>query len=155
MPNPTDTDLAAAIGQRIELAADAAFRTKGEFYGAIGRDPGTMRRYLRGASMPGVALLIDVARACDVSLDWLVLGRDEEPVALRAWVQRCSEARRAAPDFERVVRFMRALPLRGWRPTEDFYEQVFLGIRGGLLEDVGGDAATVVKAARETEKFLP
>lgn len=137
--------LAPEIGKRINQAwRDAGFETLASFVHSTRIDPRLMSRYLAGDVMPGVRPLMRVAEVCRVSLDWLVLGTEEASPALLEWLE--TPIGKSAPEPAR--RYLRALPIRGYRPSLQFYDMTFLGWQNGLTAE---DAVT---AARTTERAL-
>jgi len=131
--------LAFEIGARMDQAwKDAGFESQGAFIRAMGVDHRLMGRYLREGTMPGVRVLMRVSELCNVSVDWLLWGSEREPpAAYLEWL--ASPMGQVAPEEAR--RFLRALPLRGYKPSFRFYEFGFLAWRDGLSVEEAALAA--------------
>jgi len=67
-------------GQRIAAARRAAGLTQSALARRAHADVGTISRYERGALKPSVDVLIKIAKACSVSLEWLATGAGSAPV---------------------------------------------------------------------------
>jgi len=132
----TKDPLAPEIGRRIGQAwRDAGFETLASFVHTTAIDPRLMSRYLAGEVMPGVRALMRIAEVCRVSLDWLILGREDTPSALTEWLQ--TPTGKAAP--EEAVRFLRSLPIHGYRATVRFYDFAFMAWQHGLERRVSAE----------------
>lgn len=150
MAKPLNQELARSIGARVEAARVAAgFDVLRDFCRAIRTDERLYRRYADGASVPGVEALIRIAEACDVSIDWLVLGREEQSPGMLAWLE-TPLGTSAAQEHPKLVALMRTLPLRGFRPRPGFYDTLFVGLRAGLLEEVADEDELVAAARRSS-----
>jgi len=146
-----DDKLARAIANRIVEAREAAgFKTRTAFGHALNRDEKTMARYEGGKMVPGAEALIAISEACDVSLDWLMLGREEAPPAFAEWLT-TALGRKAVEKHPKIVGMLRTLPLRGWRPTIEVYDSLYVGIRSGVLEEVDG-VDELVRSGRESQR---
>jgi len=142
---PTKDPLAPEIGRRINEARLAAgYETIEGFAIATGTNLRLMRRYLKGEMMPGVRALMRVAETCEVSLDWLVLGHEDMPSVFLEWL--ASPIGKTAPEPAR--RYLRSLPIRGYKPSLAFYDMALLSWQRGL------SAEQAVTAARTTTRAL-
>lgn len=142
----TRDPVAVELGRRIEEAwyrAGYASR-KAMFRRADLGDYNQLSRWCRGERMPTIVSLAKIAVACEVSLDWLVFGSEHEPDVFLAWLESPSGAD-ATPEARR---FLRSMPLHGYRPSTHFYDLALMAWKVGLSPD---DAAT---AAKTTRKYL-
>ena len=64
-----------SIYERIEYLIKKQGLTKKSFCGQLGISTGNMGDWKRGKSTPGTHKLIEIAAFFNVSLDWLILGR--------------------------------------------------------------------------------
>ncbi|MGG4555246.1 MULTISPECIES: helix-turn-helix domain-containing protein [Paenibacillus] len=69
-----------SIYERIESLIKSKAMTKKEFCKELGISTGNLGDWKRGKSSPGTNKLIDIAAYFDVSLDWLMTGREREAV---------------------------------------------------------------------------
>ncbi|MNJ35753.1 HTH-type transcriptional regulator Xre [compost metagenome] len=65
-----------SIYERIERLIKSKSMTKKEFCQTLGISTGNLGDWKRGKSSPGTNKLIDIASYFDVSLDWLMTGRE-------------------------------------------------------------------------------
>lgn len=150
MAKATNTELAQAIGTRIREAQVAAgFHNFSEFCRQLGHvDQRLMRRYLDGESLIGLERLMLVAEVCEVSLDWLALGRERPPAGLDEWLTSPlgEQAQQERPD---LVRVLRSLPLRGYEPpAPSFYDAAYIALRSGLAPDEATRASRATSLAQ-------
>ncbi len=68
------------MGDRIAAARRRAAKTQSELARDINSDVGTVSRYERGATKPSVDALVQIARACRCSVDWLATGEGDVPM---------------------------------------------------------------------------
>lgn len=140
-PTRKKDPLAPEVGRRIEEAWQRqGFDTFTAFAEAVQIDQKLLRSYISGGTMPGPRPLMSIARACNVSIDWLLMGTERTPAALLEWLD--SPVGKAATPDER--RLLRALPLAGYEPSPAFYDLALHAIRLGLSPD------ETVLAARST-----
>ncbi|GAB2699381.1 helix-turn-helix domain-containing protein [Paenibacillus thermoaerophilus] len=71
------------IYRRIEQLIRSQGITQAEFARSIRVSTGNVGDWKRGKSMPGAGVLIDIAKTYQISLDWLLLGRQSDPQHLR------------------------------------------------------------------------
>lgn len=130
--------LQAAIGRNIQLAAKAGGFDKLAPMIRKLRIVDKQQVYLwaRGDALASVDSLVEIARVCGVTLDFLVLG-EEESLALADFL--ATEDGREAPQKE--IAFLRSLPLRGYRPTLDFYRLAHQAWKHGLTADLDPERA--------------
>lgn len=69
----------ANIGSRIRAARESAQLTQASLADAVGVRVPTIWRYEKGGAQPRVGVLVRIAGACRVSLDWLATGEGEGP----------------------------------------------------------------------------
>jgi len=67
-----------SIYERIESLIKSKALTKKEFCQELGISTGNLGDWKRGKSSPGTNKLIDIAAYFDVSLDWLMTGRERQ-----------------------------------------------------------------------------
>lgn len=133
--------LAPEIGRRIQLARENAGLSLAELARRAEINNRLIHKYVDGETMPGVRALLRIADVCGVSLDWLVRGQEFTPPALLDWL----ETPVGKTVDEETRRFLRALPLHGYRPSVRFYDLALHAIREGLTPE------ETVQAARITE----
>ncbi|GAA0133376.1 hypothetical protein YSY43_02160 [Paenibacillus sp. YSY-4.3] len=68
-----------SIYERIESLIKRKAMTKKEFCQELGISTGNLGDWKSGKSSPGTNKLIDIASYFDVSLDWLMTGREHQP----------------------------------------------------------------------------
>lgn len=74
------------VGERIkEARRRAGIMTIDQFVKRSGLQDKQIRRYENGEHTPKAEALIAISQACDVSTDWLLLGRDDTPAAFFDW----------------------------------------------------------------------
>lgn len=139
---------AVELGARIELAWQrAGFASRLAMFRASGlSDYNQLARWARGERVPEVRSLAQIARACSVSLDWLVHGTEESPHALAEWLE--GPTGQSAPDDARA--FLRSLPLHGYQPSTAFYDLAYQAWRHGLTRDLTPDE--VSQLARDSAR---
>lgn len=81
-------NLAIGIGTRIEVIAER-LGGKRSLANTIGVHETQLYRYIKGANAPSVLVAAAIAKAGNVSLDWLILGDEVAPHAARA--EPCTE----------------------------------------------------------------
>lgn len=134
--------LAPEIGRRIQQAREGAgIPSLSELSQRAQVNLRLLNKYVTGETMPGVRALLRIADVCGVSLDWLVRGQEFTPPALLDWL----ETPVGKTVDEETRRFLRALPLHGYRPSVRFYDLALHAIREGLTPE------ETVQAARITE----
>lgn len=97
--------------------------------------------------MPQIPALIAMARACRVSIDFLLLGADEPPASLLDWLETPTgqSVQRAEPE---AIAFLRAMPVHGYRPRGTvFWDLAYQAWKHGLH-----DPDRVSRTARDTER---
>ncbi|WP_339322206.1 helix-turn-helix domain-containing protein [Paenibacillus sp. FSL W8-0194] len=72
-----------SIYDRIESLIKMRGMTKKSFCEQLGISTGNLGDWKRGKSTPGTHKLIEIASFFDVSLDWLILGKDQERFHLK------------------------------------------------------------------------
>lgn len=133
------------LSERIELAWQlAGYASRAE----MGRQAGlknlnTLHRWVQGTTTPSVPGLAAIAKACRVSLDWLVWGEEHTPGAFFEWLE--------TPEGQNVTEqeraFLRGLSLHGHVPRPAFYSLALQAYRLGLTPE------DVAVAARVTERL--
>lgn len=138
---------AVALGQRIDEAWDrAGYKSRTDMFRASDLpDYNQLSRWCRGVAIPKVEHLVSIARACQVSLDWLVFGAETTPAAFLDWLE--TPTGREAP--EEAKRFLRALPLHGYQAGGPFYDLAYQAWKLGLTRDMPADEAA--RMVRDTE----
>lgn len=133
-----------AVGRRIaEARAASPFAGNASaFARAVGVQPNTVYRWEDGAVVPDIFRLESIARVCRVSSDWLLRGAEDVTAheALDQWLAG-PRGQLAAPG---AVRFLRSLPLAGYRPSPQFWDLALIAYESGLSPD---DAATAARAS--------
>lgn len=132
------------LGRRIEQAWQlAGYESRAQFAREARIDDyQQLSKWCAGKQLPRVDSLAEIALACGVSLDWLILGSEATPPALLEWLT--SAAGASASDAERAL--LRSLPLHGYRPRRAFYDLAIQAIRLGL------DSDSAALAARTTDE---
>lgn len=116
-------------------------------YRATGlRDQNQFYRWARGESVPNLTSLIAIAHAFEVSLDWLVLGKERTPAALEEWLA----SPQGAVIEDDAKRYLRSLPTRGYDATPAFYALSYNAWKHGLAGRV--DPAKFGASVRETAR---
>lgn len=134
---PVAEELARLIGQRIDEAwPRAGFHSRAEMIRASGvKDSNQAHKWALGKNLPRVDGLAAIAQTCKVSIDWLVFGFEETPPAYWTWAESASGS--AAPEDAR--RFLRALPLKGYKASPAFYDLAFQAWKLGLATSLTAD----------------
>ena len=144
MAGRSDPELAAEIGARVvEACTMAGIAGPKDLSQRTGFDERTCRRYLRAEIQVGLRNVMRLAEALEVSIDWLVLGRNDPPDGLLAWLE--SPEGRTAPEEAR--RYARDLPLKGYRASPEFYELAMQRWVPGIPPEM---PETVVRETRKT-----
>jgi hypothetical protein len=140
--------VAVEVGRRIDEAwARAGFGSRAAMVRASGLpDYNQVARWCQGKALPALMSIAAIAKACEVSLDWLVFGADGTPATFMAWLE--TPAGISAPDEAR--RFLRSMPLHGYRASLAFYDLAYQAWTHGLHQELGADET--VRAVRETGK---
>lgn len=139
--------LQSEIGRRIDEAWKAAgYAARADMIRATGLpDANQVHVWARGAALPRIDGLIAIAEVCGVSLDWLCRGAEETPAAYLEWLD--------APDgvaaSEEARRFLRSLPVHGYRATVAFYELAHAAWRHGLHREVSPEEMVAHARAHE------
>lgn len=140
-----ENPLAQQIGARIVEAMElTGIPTQAALQNLTGLHDRTLRRYLDGTHVPQVESLISIAAVCRVSIDWLVLGRDELRAMFFVWLE--TPAGHGASDAEKAA--LRTLPTKGYLTTIDFYDRALDVLRQGVTMS----PEDVAKVARRTER---
>lgn len=133
-----------AIGQRIaEARAAIGTANASLFADQLGVRPNTVYRWERGELVPSIFTLYRIAQLAGVTMEWLV-GGTETPADphLERWIR--TPTGQTAPA--EALAFLRSLPLRGYVPSDLFWDLALTAWRAGLAPD---DAS---RAARTTER---
>lgn len=133
----------AAIGARIAHARLAAgYENAAAFAKRVGVTPNTLYRWESGKIVPDIWSLAAIAEVAEVSADWLLFAR-ERPHAeeLAAW-RATARGQLASPP---ALAFMASVPLKGYRPTDTFFDLLLFAYEQGL------DASDAVLGARYTD----
>jgi transcriptional regulator with XRE-family HTH domain len=135
------------IGARIRQAREAiGLGNASEFGRRVGVTPTTVYRWERGAVVPDVFNLCDIATVTRTTMEWIISGAERpENETLRAWLE--TDEGKVAPPEARA--FLESLPLLGYRPVPLFYTLALAAWRNGLTPE---DAA---RAAKVTEDHRP
>lgn len=134
--------LATAIGERIREALRlAGMRTLDDAVRVTGLQDRALRRYLKGTHIPLVPALMVLSEACQVSIDWLVFGREWLPAAYYEWLQ--TPLGGTAREEARAA--LRSLPLHGYPADVEFYDRAFLAWGAGVR-----DPEDILRTARQT-----
>lgn len=132
---------AEELGRRVEESwRRAGYSSRADFARECKQDYQQLSKWIRGEVTPSVESLAEIARTCGVSLDWLVFGALETPPAYADWLD--TPTGRGAT--EEAKRYLRSLPLAGFRASRAFYDLAHQAFSLGLAPD---DAVT---AARKT-----
>lgn len=136
----------AELGRRIDEAWQrAGFASRmAMFRESALPDYNQLARWCRGVSVPEVRSLATIAKVCRVSLDWLVFGSEETPGAFLDWLETATG--HGAND--EAKRFLRSLPLHGYRPTPAFYDLAYQAWKHGVT----ASADDLAQMARDTEQ---
>lgn len=134
------------IGARIRQAREAVgLHNASEFGRRVGVTPTTVYRWERGAVVPDIFNLADIARVTRTTMEWLVTGEERpENTALRDWLE--TETGKSAPP--EAVAFLSSLPLLGYRPSSLFYDLALVAWRNGLTPEEAARAAKVTEEHR-------
>ncbi len=139
------TAFAVELGRRIDVAWDrAGFASRAAMQREAGLDYQQLAKWCRGAAVPQVQGLAAIAKACSVSLDWLVFGADSSPDVFVRWLE--TPAGASSPPEART--FLRSLPLHGYQPSLAFYDLALQAWKLGLTEEDASLAARATERAR-------
>lgn len=131
--SPAVRALAKEIGRRIDRAWElAGYESRAHMIreaGLTDRNQGHV--WARGDALPRVDLLAQVAAACRVSLDWLILGAEYTPPAFVEWLE--TPTGHGADD--EAKRFLRSLPLHGYTASTAFYDLAYQAWKLGLAKE--------------------
>ncbi|CAM2981545.1 helix-turn-helix transcriptional regulator [Paenibacillus sediminis] len=82
-----------SIYERIELLIEARNMTKKAFCEQLGISTGNLGDWKRGKSTPSTNKLVEIASFFNVSLDWLIIGRDPKAEIINDMKERyCPDA---------------------------------------------------------------
>lgn len=138
-----DPKLAGAIGERLRDAMRrAGIATRAELEHRSGVQDRQLRRYLAGQHVPKVQALMSLSGVLDVSIDWLLLGRDEPPAAWFEWS--CG-----LQLDERARELLRGLPTFGRRIDHAFYNRALQAWSEGRTRE------EVITAAHTPKAYKP
>lgn len=138
---------AVELGLRIDEAwVRAGYANRSAFFRDTNLpDYNQLAKWARGAAVPNVQFLAEIARVCRVSLDWLVFGAEETPAALLDWLE--TEGHRVEPEAKQ---FLRSLPTHGYKATRAFYDLAYQSWKLGLVREMSAEEAA--QMARDTER---
>lgn len=138
---------AEELGRRIDEAwARAGFASRAAMFRDSGlSDYNQLARWCKGIAVPEVRSLALIAERCQVSLDWLVFGAEATSPALLDWLD--TPTGKQAPD--EAKRFLRSLPLHGYKASAAFYDLAYQAWKLGLARDSPELAAQL---ARDSER---
>lgn len=133
---------AVELGRRIDQAWDeAGFESRMAMFHATNlRDYNQLAKWCKGRAEPEVRSLAEIARVCRVSIDWLISGVSGTQ-ALTEWLEGAGQG---APLEAR--RFLRSLPVAGYRVDLAFYDLAFQAWKLGLTADEAARTAHVTQA---------
>ncbi len=104
------------ITQRIASVAKEKFKTQIDFARAVGIAQSAISNYYKGSKVPSAENLPAIARALDVSVEWLLTGSDGDgvPVELRRLRQRTRELEQRVMQLDKALLEIANLPLKGF-----------------------------------------
>jgi transcriptional regulator with XRE-family HTH domain len=112
MPAPSDPTMRKALGARIKELRKHASSTQKELAKAVSVTPQQLNKYESGLSLPPADMLRRLARALDVTIDYLVTGErdDDQPLTNTRLLNRFRAMDGMnADDLETILRVIEAM----------------------------------------------
>jgi transcriptional regulator with XRE-family HTH domain len=75
--SPNKNQKVIELGNRIGKAIEKSGKNQAEFASLLGIFPPNLTRWIQGENAPSFEYLVKIGKFLDVSLDWLLLGKEE------------------------------------------------------------------------------